>query len=155
MTNYLITILLYQSKSEEVGEVLIEHVITKYCIPDCIIMDQDRAFISSLMNYLFSKFNIKIKMVAPCNHQSLLAEHRIKSLLTILTKHLTNLGQMWPKYLSLSTFAYNTFITPNLVNYSPYELTFRRKPKILLNLETSPDVKISGSFKEYYELLNK
>ena len=107
VTNYLITVLLYQSKLEEVGEALIEHNITKYCIPDCIIMDQDSAFMSSLMNYLFSKFNIKIKMVAPYNHQSLQAEHGIKLLLTILTKYLTNLGQMWPKYLLLSTFAYN------------------------------------------------
>ena len=59
------------------------------------------------------------------------------------------------KYLLLSAFAYNTFNTPNLANYSPYELDFGRKPKILLNLETSHDVKISGSFKEYYKLLNK
>ena len=79
---------------EEVGEALIEHIITKYCIPDCIIMGQDSAFMSPLMNYLFSKFNIKMKMVAPYNHQSLQAEHGIKSLSTILTKHLTNLGQM-------------------------------------------------------------
>ena len=68
VTNYLITVPLYQSKSEKVGEVLMEHIITKYCIPYCIIMDQDSAFMSSLMNYLFSKFNIKIKMVAPYNH---------------------------------------------------------------------------------------
>ena len=120
VTNYLITVPMYQSKVEEVGEALIKHVITKYCIPNCIIMDQDSAFMSSLMNYLFSKFNIKIKTVAPYNHQSLQAEHGIKSLSTILTKHLTNLGQMWPKYLSLATFAYNTFNTPNLANYSPY-----------------------------------
>ena len=97
VTNYLIMVPMYQLKAEEVGETLIEHVITKYCIPDCKIMDQDSAFMSSLMNYLFSKFNIKIKMVAPYNHQSLQAEHGIKSLSTILTKHLTNLGQMWPK----------------------------------------------------------
>ena len=84
--------LLYQSKLEEVGEALIEHVIMKYCIPDSIIMDQDSAFMSSLMNYLFSKFNIKIKIVAPYNHPSLQAEHGIKSLSTILTKHLTDLG---------------------------------------------------------------
>ena len=63
---------------EEVGEALIEHIITKYCIPNCIIMDQDSALMSSLMN-LFSKFNIKIKTVAPYNHQSLQAEHGIKS----------------------------------------------------------------------------
>ena len=107
------------------------------------------------MNYLFSKFNIKIKMVAPYNHQSEQAEHGIKSLSTILTKHLTNVGQMWPKYLSLATFTYNTFNSTNLANYSPYELVFGKKPKILLNLETMPDIKVSGSFKEYYELLNK
>ena len=97
---------IYQSKVEEIGEALIEHVVTKYCVPDCIIMNQDSAFMSSLMNYLFNKFDIKIKMVAPYNHQSLQAEHRIKSLSTILTKHLTNLGQMWPKYLSLATFVH-------------------------------------------------
>ena len=118
-------------------------------------MDQDSGFMSSLMNYLLSQFNIKIKTVAPYNHQLLQAEHGIKSLSTILTKHLTNLGQMWPKYLSLATFAYNTFNTANLANYSPYELVFRRKPKILLNLDTTPDIKVTGSFKEYYELLNK
>ena len=55
----------YQSKAEEIGEALIEHVVTKYCVQDCIIMDQDSAFMSSLMNYLFNKFSIKIKTVAP------------------------------------------------------------------------------------------
>ena len=62
---------------------------------------------------------------------------------------------MWPKYLSLATFAYNTFNTPNLENYCPYELTFGRKPKVLMNLESNPDIKVSRTFKEYYELLNK
>ena len=62
---------------------------------------------------------------------------------------------MWPKYLSLATFAYNTFNTPNLVNYSPYELTFGRKPRPLINLDSYPDIKVSGTFREYYELLNK
>ena len=55
-------------------------------------MDQDSAFISSFMMYLFHRLNIKIKTIAPYNHQSLQAEHRIKSLTHILTKHLTSLG---------------------------------------------------------------
>ena len=99
VTNYLITVPIYQSKVEEIGEALIEHIITKYCIPNCILMDQDSAFMSSLLNYLFNKLNIKIKTVAPFNHQSLQVEHIIKSLSTILSKLLTNLGQMWSKYL--------------------------------------------------------
>ena len=79
---------------------------------------------SSLMNYLFKKLDIKIKTVAPYNHQSLQAEHEIKSLSNILTKHVTNLGHMWTKYLPLATFVYNTFNTPNLGNYSLYKMVF-------------------------------
>ena len=113
VTNYQVIVPVFQARSEEI-EALIENVITKYCIPEYIIMDQYSAFMSSLMTYLFHKFDIKIKTVAPYNHQSLQAEHRIKSLSHILSKHLTSLGQMWMKYLSLATFAYNMFNTPNL-----------------------------------------
>ena len=49
-------------------------------------------------------------------------EQGIKSLSTILTKYLMDLGQMWPKYLPLATLAYNTFNTANLAKYNPYEL---------------------------------
>ena len=101
------------------------------------------------------KLNIKIRTVAPYNLQSLRAEHGIKSLSTILSKHLTDLDQILPKYLPLATLAYNTFITPSLAIYSPYELVFCRKPKLLLDLETIPDIRISGTFKDYYTLLNK
>ena len=58
------------------------------------------------MNYLFKKFDIKIKTVALYKHQSLQAEHGVKSLSTILSENLTGLGQMGPKYLPLAMFAY-------------------------------------------------
>ena len=64
MVNYLITVSIYHSRSEEVGEALIEHVISKYCASDYIIMDQDSAFMSTLMNYSLRKLNMKIKTVA-------------------------------------------------------------------------------------------
>ena len=98
MTNYLITVPIFRSRSEEVGEALIEHVISKFCAPDCIIMDQDSAFMSNLLSYLFRKLNNKIMTVVPYNHQSLQAEHGIKTLSQILTKHLSGQGQMWHKY---------------------------------------------------------
>ena len=65
VTNYLITVPIYQAKSEVIGEVLIDNVITKYCIPEYIIMDQDSSFMSSLMTYLLAKFNITIRTVKP------------------------------------------------------------------------------------------
>ena len=78
VTNYIITVPIFQARSEEIGEALIENVITKYCIPEYIIMDQDSAFMSSLMTYLLNKFGIKIKTVAPYNYQSLQAKHGMK-----------------------------------------------------------------------------
>ena len=155
VTKCLITVPIHQAISEEVGEALTENVITKYWVPEYIIMDHDSPCMSSLITYLLNIFNIKIRTLAPYNNQSLQAEHGIKSLSTILTEHLNNLGQMWPKYLPLATFTYNTFNTPNLGNHSPYELIFGRIPGSLLKLDSTPDIKISGTFKEYYELLNK
>ena len=113
VTNYLITIPIHQSRSDEIGNTLIENVITKYYVPEYIIMEKDSTFMSSLMNYLFKKLDIKIKTVPPYNHPLLQEEHDFKSLLTILMKHLTSLGKKWPKYLPSATFAYNPFITPN------------------------------------------
>ena len=155
VTNYLITTPLYQAKSEEVREALIENVITKFGTPDYMIMDQDSAFMSSLMSYLFRTLKITIKTVGPYNHKLLQAEHGIKSLSNILSKCLTDQGQMWHKFLSLATFSYNTFHSPNLGNYSPYELVLGRKPRILIDIETNPDIKVSGTFKDYHTLLTK
>ena len=155
MTNYLITAPLYQVRSEEVGEALIENVISKFGMPEHMIKDQDSMFISSVMSHLFNKLGISIKTVGPYNHKSLQAEHGIKSLSSILSKHLTGQGQMWHKFLSLATFAYNIFHTPNLGNYSPYDLVFGRRPKILINIETDPNIKVCGTYKDYHTLLTK
>ena len=61
--NYLITLPIHHSKSEGIGDAIIENIITKYYIPKYMIMDQDSAFMSSFINY--QKFDIKIKTVAP------------------------------------------------------------------------------------------
>ena len=120
-----------------------------------MIMDQDSAFMSSLMSYLFKTLKITIKTIGPYNHKSLQADHGIKSLSNILSKCLTDQGQMWHKFLSLATFSYNIFHSPNLGNYSPYEPVFGRKLRKLLDMETNPDIKVSGTFKDYHTLLTK
>ena len=118
-------------------------------------MDLDSAFMSLLMSYLFKKLGIKIKTVAPYNHQLLQAEHGIKSLSNILTKHLTKSGDMWIDYLPFATLAHNMYNSLNLSKYSLYELVFGSKPKLLLDLETDPDIKVSVTYKEYYERLEQ
>ena len=53
MTNYLITVLIYHARSEEIGDALIDNIIPKYAIPEYITMDHESAFMSTLMSYLF------------------------------------------------------------------------------------------------------
>ena len=52
MTNYLITMPIYQARSEQTSDSLRDNIISKYGIPEYLIMDQDSAFMSTSMNYL-------------------------------------------------------------------------------------------------------
>ena len=45
VTNYLIAVPIHRSRSAEIGDTLIEDVISKYCVPNYIIMNQDSTFI--------------------------------------------------------------------------------------------------------------
>ena len=76
---------MHQSRLEEIANSLIANEISKYCVPNYIIMDQDSTFMTSLMNYLFKKFYIKIKTMAADINESLQEVHGIKSLSIILT----------------------------------------------------------------------
>ena len=55
VTNILITVPIFQARSEEVGEALLEHVITKHCIPNYIIMDQGQSIHVFTHDLSFSK----------------------------------------------------------------------------------------------------
>ena len=44
---------------------------------------------------------------------------------------------------------------PNLNGLCPYDLVFGRKPRVLIDLGTYPNVKVSATYKDFYELLNK
>ena len=50
VTNYLMTMSIQQARSEEIGDALIDNVISKYGIPEYLIMDQDSTFMSTIMN---------------------------------------------------------------------------------------------------------
>ena len=70
VANYLITVPIYQSKSGDRRSTY-RKCNNKILHSKYVILDQDSAFMSSLMMYLLNKFNIKIRTVAPYNHQYL------------------------------------------------------------------------------------
>ena len=53
MTNYVLSMPIYQARSEEIADSLIDNVISKYGIPEYLIMDQNSSFMSTIINCLF------------------------------------------------------------------------------------------------------
>ena len=74
VTNYLVTIPLHRGTSHEVGETLINHIFCKHGSPSYLIFDEDQAFLASVMQYIYKRLGIrirlgiKIKTISPCSH---------------------------------------------------------------------------------------
>ena len=49
VTNFMVTIIIYEARLEEIGDTLNEHVFSKNNTPECMIMNQDSAFMSTLI----------------------------------------------------------------------------------------------------------
>ena len=55
---YLLYQHIRQDQKNKWGDAFIGNVVSKYCMPDYIIMDQNSTLMSSLMSYLYKKLNI-------------------------------------------------------------------------------------------------
>ena len=113
---------------------------------------------SDLMNavYMIHRgYGIHVTTASPTNHQSLMAEHGIKSLANILMKHLTGLGDSWPSYCKPAMLSYNSYATPNLENLSPFEIAIGRKATLAPKFEYKPRIPITGTHAETKEKLQE
>ena len=68
VTNFLITKPLYKGTSNEIGDALLNCVFCKQGSPSYLIFDEDQAFLSSVMQYIYKKLDIKIMTTSPYNH---------------------------------------------------------------------------------------
>ena len=154
VSNYMVALPLHSTKTSYILGVLQRGYLAYFGPPSHIICDQDPAFTSSLMEAFASQLDIKIIMVSPTNHKSLLAEHGIKSLSSRLLKHLSEVWS-WYNCLPYARLCYNSYSTPNLDSFSPYELVFGHNMKMSHELEVKSEIVVSGTFQTYYERLKK
>ena len=154
VTNYMVALPLMSTRTPHILEAFQRGYLAYFGPPTHIVCDQDPAFTSSLMEAFVTQLNIKVILVSPTNHQSLQAEHGIKSLSGLLVKHLSTVWS-WHSVLPYSMLCYNGYSSPNLNGYSPYELVFGHKMTLSHELEIKVDTVVSGTFKEYYEKLKK
>ena len=154
-SNFIVVEPLRSTDATHICKALERHYIRYFGSPTHIVCDQDPAFTSGLMHALTLKYNTKLITVGTTNHKSLQAEHGIKSIASLLKKHLTHLGNNWPNFTDTCMLAYNSYASPNMDGLSPYELVFGHKMKICPNLEVEPDAPFTGSYKLYHDTLKK
>ena len=104
----------------EISNALMDSFIGYFGTPIRIVCDQDPAFMSHLTQWFLHTYGIHVTTASPTNHQSLMAEHQIKSLTNILyeTSYRPR-GDNWPLYCKPAMLVYNSYATPNLDNLSP------------------------------------
>ena len=154
VSNFMVALPLHSTKTQTILEAFQKGYLAYFGPPTHIMCDQDPAFSSSLMEAFAEKLNISMIMVSTTNHKSLLAEHGIKSLSNILVKHLSGLWS-WYNCLPYAMLCYNSYTTPNLDNFSPYELVFGHKMKLNHKLEIEPKAVVTAHFQTYYDKLRK
>ena len=98
VSNYIAALPLHSTKTLHTLNVFQKGYVSYFGPRMHIMCNQDAAFTSSLMDAFTEQLGIKMIMVSPTNHKSLLAEHGIKSLSTLLVKHLTEVWS-WPDCL--------------------------------------------------------
>ena len=154
VSNFMVALPLHSTRTQTILDAFQKGYLAYFGPPTHIMCDQDTSFSSSLMEAFAEKLNIRMIMVSTTNHKSLLAEHGIKSLSNLLVKHLSGLWS-WYNCLPYAMLCYNSYSTPNLDNYSPYELVFGHKMTLNPKLELEPQAVVTAQFHTYYEKLKK
>ena len=155
VSNFLVVCPLKTARTIEICKAINKSFIKYFSPPTHIMCDQDPAFMSTMAQVFFQHFGIRVITVSTTNHKSLLAEHGIKSLGEILKCHLGEFGRDWVKFLDFAMLVYNSYSTPNLDGFCPFELVFGRKPNVLPLTEAMPEAPVTGSFREYYSKLRE
>ena len=155
VSNFIVTHPMSEISSTHVCTILVDNFISYFSTPVRIICDQDPSFLSSLTQYCFQQYGIKLVTVSPTNHRSLLAEHGIKSLSNLIMKHLSGFGKNWHLFAKPCMIAYNSYASPNLAGYSPFELVMGRKAHIAPILEVTPPIPVTGTYAQAKAILDK
>ena len=148
VSNFIVAVPLKTATAPEICESIMENFIGYFGTPTRIVCDQDPAFMSHLTQWFLKSYGIHVTTASPTNHQSLMAEHGIKSLANILMKHLTGLGDNWPSYCKPAMLAYNSYATHNLDNLSPFEVALGRKAVLAPRFESKPNIPSTGTHAE-------
>ena len=151
ITRFVICIPLKTLTAEVICEAIIQKVVGIFGPPSCIISDAASALTGKVVTLLCDALQIDRKVVSVENHGSLQVERHIQTIANFLKKHLNQFGKDWVRFISTTCYAYNSFSSPYLGDYSPFELALGRAPPNVTGISWNPIKGLTHSCAEYVE----
>ncbi|KAJ8038848.1 hypothetical protein HOLleu_16398 [Holothuria leucospilota] len=155
ITRFIICAPMRSLDAESICEVLIQKIICIFGPPSCLITDSGSSLTGKLVQLLCNTLQIDQRIISVENHGSLQVERHIQTIANFVKVNLNQFGTDWVRFVATSSYAYNSFSSPYLGNYSPYELAFGRKAPDLSNLSFNPMSGMSQSYEDYVEHLKE
>ena len=124
--------------SETLAKLLVDHVICRHGIPECLVSDRGPNLLSSLMDYVYKIMGIHKQSTTAYHPQTDgLVENFNRTLRALVAKH----GNNWDEYLPYLLFAYRTKPHES-TGESPFFLLYGRDTQIpcdaVLSVERTP-----------------
>lgn len=130
-------------KAVTIALLFVQNFICKFGIPDSILTDQGKDFMSNVLKNVSKLFKIKQINCSAYHPQTNGALERSHATLADYLKHYINQNQTdWDNWIDFAMLSYNTTIHSS-TKFSPFELIFGIKPKLPSSITTAPEFKYS------------
>ena len=116
--------------AEKTVQLLLQHVVARYGLPQLIISDRGPQFESTLWTVLWERFGSRVALAASKHPQTDGATERTnRTVLQAMRKHLLRHKQLWERYLPLYEMAINA-ATNATTHRAPFEVMLGRLPEV-------------------------
>ena len=125
-TRYMIAAPMKDQTADSVHNAFREKIILTHGVPEEVLTDQGKNFLSKTMDDFYSQLGVKRKRTTayrPCCDG--LVERFNRTLVDMMASYLSTSTNRWDDYLSHATFAYNTSVHAG-TGYTPHYLMFGR-----------------------------
>ena len=124
MTRFVICVPLRTLDAETICEAILQKIVTIFGPPSQLITDAAASLTGRMVELLCKTLGIDQKVISVCNHGSLHVERQIQTLSNFLKVNLNQFVTDWVRYVPTTAYAYNSFSSPRIGNFSPFELAF-------------------------------
>jgi len=153
LTKYSVAVPLHETTSLAIADAFTKNFICLYGAPKAILIDQGTNFLSSLIQNLTKKFNIKqYKATAYYSQSNGSLEKSYHVLIEYFKTQITKETE-WDEHIPFAMFSYNTSVHESI---SPFQLVFGQFPRTSASnplLEENTDVTYTQYFTDLFNNL--